>query len=295
MGRGKQWTPEESLHLAEAWLEISEDVGAAEVKGTNQDSHVFWARIEESFKAKAPTPNPEGQYNDRATSDIITQWKDKISRQAKKFNKALMKVFRSHPTGCTEQNKINMAVAIHLRKTDKMDYTHRDYIASNWQFYPAWCVLKEHRAFLPPQVPNEDNTVELTEDEDVTPVVLEEDGLVTPVQKKGTSRGPGAGARKTKALAREEEYRNKKAKVQEGLLEVQRKRMECFDTYVTNQARTSAFKMTMMAYDCFKDHDPAEAAKYKQKMQDIMEGNTDGDGHGTMPELGGSVGNNVGI
>ena len=79
MGRGKVWTSKENLHLAEAWLEVSEDVGAPEVKGTNQDASEFWQRVENVFKAKAPSPNPSGQYNERAVSAIRNQWTEKVA------------------------------------------------------------------------------------------------------------------------------------------------------------------------------------------------------------------------
>lgn len=295
MGRGKVWTLHENLHLAEAWLQVSEDADEATVKGTNQDGDEFWKRVEVAFKEKTPSPNPEGQYQERSNPAIINQWKEKIARQARKFNASLMKVYRSNPTGCTEQNKINMAVAIYLKKTDKMDYTHKDFNPNNWPVYLAWEILKEHRAFQPP-AQTETNTVSLLEEpaEDGTPgdgtpgdvavaapdgvsVLTEQDNFVTPLAKKSRSRGPGAGARKTKALAKEEEYRKKKAKVQEGLLDCQRKRTVAFDTYVTNHARTSAFKMALQAYNTFKDHDPVEAAVYKERMNAIMLNQTAGD------------------
>ena len=104
MGRGKVWTSEENLHLAEAWLEVSEDVGAPEVKGTNQDASEFWQRVENVFKAKAPSPNPSGQYNERAVSAIRNQWTEKVARKCRKFNGCLLRIFKAQPTGCSEQN-----------------------------------------------------------------------------------------------------------------------------------------------------------------------------------------------
>ena len=117
-GSGKRWSVQERVHLTEAWVDATEDAGEVEVKGTYQDSDVFWEIVHTKFSAKAPVSAPKGQYKDRQVSAITNQWKATIAREVKKFNKALLKVFNSKPTGCNEQNQINMAVAIHLGKTN---------------------------------------------------------------------------------------------------------------------------------------------------------------------------------
>ena len=45
MGKGEVWFSEESHHLAEAWLDVLEDVGSPEVKGTNQTKDKFWNKV----------------------------------------------------------------------------------------------------------------------------------------------------------------------------------------------------------------------------------------------------------
>ena len=311
MGRGRSWSTEELLHLAQAWLDATQDVGEREVKGTWQDSAQFWNKVITNFNSMCPVENPDGIYSDRAASAVRNQWKEKIARGCRSFNKALLLVLNSRPTGCNEQNKINIAVAIHLGKTSRLDYTFKDFQANDWPFYKCWQLLKGHRAFLPPSPPTAENMVNLEEEEEeeeeeegdddpseithgsggnnhspgssnsgtfATPparVTGKPKSAVTP--KSCKSRGAGAGAKKTKSKFIEEDYKKKKAKVQEGLLEVQRKRQEDFAAYVNNQARATSFKMALSAYKAFIDHDPETADKYKEKMENIMMFQTNGD------------------
>ena len=65
---------------------------------------------------------------------------------------------------------------------------------------------------------------------------------------RARSRGPGAGAKKTRANAANEEYKKKKAKIKEGILEVQRNRQNRINAYVKNHARTKAFEMAALGY-----------------------------------------------
>ena len=112
MGKGRKWSPEESLHLAESYVDVSEDNGETHVRGTSQDAQVFWSRVYSKFAKRNPGNSP-GQYGDRAMSAVSNHWKEKIKLDVRKFNICLRKVYKSKPTGCTDQEKINMAVAIH--------------------------------------------------------------------------------------------------------------------------------------------------------------------------------------
>jgi hypothetical protein len=89
-------------------------------------------------------------------------------------------------------------------------------------------------------------------------------------------RGPGPGAKKTKKLAKEEEYRKKKTKLQESMVELATKRAADFTQYVNNQARAQAWNMAMSGYNTFKDSDPERAEQYKKHLDKIMFGE-DGD------------------
>ena len=165
MGKGKRWLAPENRDLAIAWIHVSEDAGNPTLKGTNQDSREFWASVIERLKEMAPTQeDTEGMYGDRNISAIQNHWSENIARQAKKFNKALARVYAANPTGVTEEQKVNMAVAIHLGKIDAMSYRFKDFEANTWKFFLAWQILKSHPAFLPPRMPTEDEVLELDDD-----------------------------------------------------------------------------------------------------------------------------------
>lgn len=316
MGKGKIWKAEENQHLAEAWISTSEEVGETKLKGTDQTESEFWSKVMVKFKSKCPVDKPDGIYHERGPPRTLqNHWRDHISRDVKKFNKSLSKVFRSNPTGCSEQNKINMAVAIHLGKIDAMSYRYKDFEAMDWKYYRCWLVLKDHRLFLPPSV--EAETVELEDDtvadEEEAPLVTngsEDTTEAESVQQvkppiailkmsKKKSRGPGYGDRKTKALAALEDYKKKKAKCQEGMLAETQKKNQYLKAFVKNQARQQSFNMAIAAYKTFQDADPMLANQYKQHIKQMVAHETEADetDDEEMPALTGSEkeGNNVSV
>ena len=148
-----------------------------------------------------------------------------------------------------------------------MNYVHKNFECMDWEYYTSWLVFKEHRAFIPPSPPTVENSVDLNEEEDgETPSSNNSDEdtgralFQTPATQE-RSRGPGGGAKKTKAKVAEDDYRTKKTKLQEGLLEVQKEKADHFASYVNNQARAQAFKMAVMGYNTFKNDEPAEAQR----------------------------------
>jgi hypothetical protein len=291
MGRGKVWSSAECKDLAECWLDVSEDKDEIEVKGVGQDSDQFWDRIFNKYSLKG---RQEGCYGERGVSAVKNFWSDNISRDCKKFNKSLIKVYASNPTGVTLEEKINIAVALHLKKADSASSRHRGFNPNDWKYYRAWLVLKQHRAFIPPSPQQvEEKAVELDNDEDEAEQETESGGLstvstdsetrrlfttpgsnvaVAVSAKTKNDRGPGPGSKKTKKLAKEEEYRKKKAKLQEGMLELATKRANDFSQYVTNTARSQAWNMAMSGYKTFELTDPARAQTYKDAMDKIMFG-----------------------
>lgn len=293
MGRGKQWASTECKHLAEAWIAVSEDQDELEVKGANQDSDRFWNRVYSKYIAKG---RQEGCYGERTLSAVKNFWSDNISRDCRKFNKSLVKVYASRPTGVTQAQMTNIAVALHQKKADTASSRHRDFPLGDWKFYEAWLVLKEHRAYMPPTPEQLELSIELEEDEDdeEEQATNEDNSSLTSSSNNearqlftpGTSvaggstkkRGPGPGAKKSRKLAQEAEYRKKKVKMQESMLELASERQKQFAQYVTNTAKAQAFNMAMNGYNAFKDSDPARAEQYKQQLDYIMFGSSNGDG-----------------
>ena len=174
MGKGKTWTPEECLHLAEAYLEVSEDQGGRRVTGTNQNKDMFYNRVIDAFKDKAEG-EIDGTYGERTDKAIINQWKDNIKAQVRKFNKCLNKVFSSKPTGISKQEKINCASAIICGETKSFQCTCKECDAGNWKFYECWKLLKNHRGFQPPKDPTAGDHEEEDEEEEHDEEVLADD------------------------------------------------------------------------------------------------------------------------
>lgn len=267
MGKAPTWSKEESAALAQSWLETSEDDGSPDVKGTNQESSVFWKSVVERFQAKAPDDRPQGTYHARGDKPIVTHWKDNIARDVKKFNKCLLKVLASKPTGVGEQEKINMAAAIHLGKIDAVSYRHRSFEPNDWKFYQCWLVLKDHRAFKPPQAPTADSVVvveETNSDEnldDTEPTDFADDAAVDDSLFNNSTK-------KATAL---EEYRKRKQSNMSDLLSVQQSRQETFQMFVNNQSRAQAFNMAKDMMDVYaKAGNDEKAAEYAEKMEKIM-------------------------
>jgi hypothetical protein len=74
-------------------------------------------------------------------------FRDTVAKDVQKFNEALRTVYVSEPTGVSEQEKINMAVAIHKKLTNAMNYTLKDYDPNKWRNYMGWLHLKEAPKF----------------------------------------------------------------------------------------------------------------------------------------------------
>ena len=159
-----------------------------------------------------------------------------MARECKKFNKALLKVISSKPTGVNESDMVNMAAAVHLGKTDVAAYRHKDFPAATWKFYRAWLVLKDHPMFAPPKpkkpIVLEDFSDDDDDDEEEggTPSGISESedtstitaaaaaAAATPVAlwkheesaSSGKQRGPGPGRDRSKKAAKEAEYKKRK-------------------------------------------------------------------------------------
>ena len=60
-----------------------------------------------------------------------------------KFHKAIRIVDVCNPTGVSAEQQLSMAVAIHLGKTNKMDYEFKDFDKKKWKLYDAYLVLRK--------------------------------------------------------------------------------------------------------------------------------------------------------
>ena len=136
MGRAKNWTKEEIALACKAYAVATENsVSGCDIRGED-----FNQNLVDIFKTFAPVPTPEDTYHFR--KHVYVYLRDNVFGALQKFQKSIRKVEASSPSGVTEQQKINMAVAIHVGKTKKMDYDFKDFDASSWRLYLAWINVK---------------------------------------------------------------------------------------------------------------------------------------------------------
>ena len=113
------WTSHENEALATAWINTSEDKDSTKVKGTNQTKETFFASVIEKLETIALESGEDvkERYHNRKHTALFNHWSENVARECKKFNKALLKVISSKPTGVNESDMVNMAAAVHLLST----------------------------------------------------------------------------------------------------------------------------------------------------------------------------------
>jgi len=95
------------------------------------------------------------------------------------------------PTGTTEEEKVDMTVAIHCRETKMMEYKFKSYEPKSWKFYEGWVVLNMIPKFpyssstLAPKTPNAPVS-------DMESSSVDTSGLPTEASSRGSGRGQKA-------------------------------------------------------------------------------------------------------
>ena len=287
MGRGKEWSKNESLHLAQAWVQMSEGEGADRVIGTNQSTEQFWQGVMELFIAKAPQPTPQGTYGYREWTALRSHWSEGLSRDVKKFRKSLNRVYARNLSGCSEQDKINIAVVLHRGVSDAPDYRLATYDPTLWKFYECWLFLRTHPAFMFNMEPNVSASESQTLSSTASMSVDNDDSMdnremapsdivfTTPttsdVSIHTKSRGPGPGTKKTKSTVMDDEFKRKRLKFNDDFLQTLTERQKTYSRHVSSMQMNQMFKNAAIGFEMFKDSDPEEAEKYKKKMMSFME------------------------
>lgn len=117
------------------------------IVGSDQDLERFSRDLLEKYKCISPSDVRPSTYYERGAR-VYPYLRDNIFPEIQKFSKALRLVDASGPSGVTEDQKTNMAVAIFLQKTDRMNYEFKDFDASSWRLFASWKVLKNLPKFL---------------------------------------------------------------------------------------------------------------------------------------------------
>lgn len=145
MPKAKVWTSEERRVAAIAYTRATHDC----VHGKDQTGTDFWNRVEQLIMA-IPTTEARNAETTRTAYAIKHFMNNNVFRDINKFGVSLNLVLSAKPSGVTDQEIINMAVAVHLNKATGRDYNQKDFDATRWLNYRAWQVLKTTRKFAPP-------------------------------------------------------------------------------------------------------------------------------------------------
>jgi hypothetical protein len=142
MGKAAQYSSEEGRVIAMGWL-----TATYTEKGTDQKAESFRSDMYDAIFLNAPPNAAEGTFHHRGDRKLFNYWRDTISKHVNVFSKSRRLVNASQPSGVDEQQKINMAVAIHMKLATKMDYEYKDYDPTKWKHYSAWLVVKDTPKF----------------------------------------------------------------------------------------------------------------------------------------------------
>ena len=109
--------------------------------GADKDFNAFSNEVMLRTEEFSPTEAQEGRFHHRGLR-IYAYLRDRVFPTLQKFNKSLRHIYACNPTGVTDQQKINMAVALHLQKVTTMDYAFKDFSPSTWKQYGGWLAVK---------------------------------------------------------------------------------------------------------------------------------------------------------
>ncbi|KAG7369279.1 hypothetical protein IV203_032022 [Nitzschia inconspicua] len=150
----KKWTADECTVAAKAYVAATQD----EINGADQTAADFSKRLNSFMKSFSPPACAgTGTYWDRdpdGRRGVIWQFlRDTVTKECQKFNVSLNRVRNANLSGLTEEEKVNVAVATHLRKISVGEtlYSYKNFDKISWRFYGAWHVLKDTEKVRAPQ------------------------------------------------------------------------------------------------------------------------------------------------
>ena len=198
---GKHWRPEEIALICKAYTDVIRNP----IHGADQRLADFFVNLLEKYKTVSPTNCDDGRYYLRGDS-VYPHLRDYVFPDVQKFQKAIRIVDASNPSGTTEKENLNMAIAIHTKATKKMEYKFKDFDSSKWKLYESYIELKK----LPKFFKSPSTSSVITQD------IESESSVSTHESSRGGGRGRNAAVlakngeqKESRKRAREEE-RDKK-------------------------------------------------------------------------------------
>ena len=290
------WKPDEIALACKAYANATKNG----VKGCDQDIKSFTADILQKLEILAEGIAPPGTHHHRGAS-VYTYLRDNVFNEIQKFNKCLRQVDVTKPTGCGDREILNMAVAIHLKQTNKVDYRFKDFDHKKWKLHAAYKVLKnlpkfQYNVRASPPPPTTQNGVARPEVPTVTDAaqgMLElsgtfdtvesslsgndynnvPDAMISASARKNTRRGEGRDQCKKKE---KEEHLKRKASAIESNMNT----MKRIEEHAAKSAEkvvelqetiTKKMKYSILSKAVTLSNDPIQKDRLTQKMLQIAE------------------------
>jgi hypothetical protein len=140
----KHWTVNEITGAASAYFEATQNA----VKGVDQTHDDFKLELLEWWLKAGPAISPPDLWGNRFDNSLASAAKlyiyirDSIVKPLQKFNTSLRAVELSEPSGTNQEMNLNMAYAIFMKKTKKVEYIYKDFDIKKWKLYPSYNMLK---------------------------------------------------------------------------------------------------------------------------------------------------------
>jgi hypothetical protein len=313
MGRGFTWLAMEKALLSQAYIQGTNDP----IRGADQKMEMFKNTIYENF-IRLCDSSGHGDHNPIRFKGKCSGWcvclsrlsrllsyvivvlvsiflafagrtaqtcydhlKKNIFPDLKKFNSALLFIQGSKPTGsCTNQEIINMAVALHIQKTNRLDYQFKDFHATEWDNYEAWKLLCKIPQFYPtrsiksthgePKVPESASKVNVAS-EGSDDSSTEDEAVISAAIKNGQSSSIVLVGRPSRCNGRV--IGKKKALMEENrLIQSGRKDEEIKKLRVAIEKRTELFSQSAKQHEQTAKQQELAAKQQEQaaKQQDLL-------------------------
>ena len=144
MTPNKHWTEKEITGAASAYFEATQNP----VKGVDQTHDSFKLELLERWLKLAPAIPPPDTWSNHlddslaGAAKLYTYIRDSIVKHLQKFNTSLRAIELSGASGTNPAMNLNMAYAIFMKKTNKLNYDYKDFDVKKWKLYNSYEMLK---------------------------------------------------------------------------------------------------------------------------------------------------------
>jgi len=240
MGKAKTWSSLECEGAAKAYVDATLD----EIRGAEQRGDEFAARVHRCFDFYSPPGvRGTGTWTDRDpdgdTQKVWNYIRDTLLKDVQRFYRTLNMVLNMGLSGLTHQEKVNVAVALFLKRV-KDGNTHHQYKIfdpNKWRLYKAYVVLKqtgklaEPTAVVQPSQQVTDGDAEAADAD--TEENEENEGFITDSSLKATTKGKGNRTIKccdaAKRLEEREAHMKRKTIALEAFADAEKKKLKVME------------------------------------------------------------------